>query len=76
MSTPKGTRSVRFTVSAHEAVHIYSNANGIVIQLRKDVPTESDLTAPSFKVAVTLNPAAALKIAGELLTAAGAMVER
>ena len=34
----------------------------------------TDLAAPSFKVAVRLTPAAALKIAGELLTVAGVMV--
>jgi hypothetical protein len=46
------------------------------LQLRKEVPTEHDGTASSFKVAVKLTPADALKIAGELLTAAGMMMRR
>ena len=74
MSTPKGTRCIPFRLATGESVHIYSNAEGITLQLRKEVPTEHDVTAPSFKVAVKLTPAAALKIAGELLTAAGMMM--
>ena len=72
MSTPKGTRCIPFHLATGESVHIYSNAQSIVLQLRKDMPTEHDVVSPSFKVAVKLKPADALKIAGELLTAAGA----
>ena len=75
MSTPKGTRCISCPLATGESVHVFSNSEGIVLQLRKTVPTEQDMTSPSFKVAVKLTPAAALKIAGELLTAAGAMVE-
>ena len=74
MSTPKGTRCIPFRLAAGDSVH--TNDDGIVLQLRKGIPTEQDITASSFKVAVKLTPAEALKIAGELLTAAGAMVER
>lgn len=74
MSTPKGTRCIKVATGPQESVHIYSDAEGITLQLRKEVPTESDITAASFKVAVKLTPAAALKIAGELVTAAGMMV--
>ena len=38
-------------------------------------PTEQDITAPSFKVAVSLAPADALKLADELLTAAGTILK-
>ena len=76
MSTPKGTRCVKVAINPHEAVHVYSNAGAITLQLRREIPTESDLSAPSFKVAVKLTPAAALKIAGELLTAAGMMAAK
>ena len=74
MSMPKGIRCIPFRLAPGESVHIYSNADGITLQLRKEVATEQDVTAPSFKVGVKLTPAAALKIAGELLTAAGMMV--
>ena len=76
MATPKGTRCIAFCLATGEAVHVYSNPAGILLQLRKEVPSEQDVTAPSFKVAVKLTPADALKIAGELLTAAGAIVEK
>ena len=36
MSTPKGTRCVKIAVSQHEAVHIYSNAEGITLELRRE----------------------------------------
>jgi hypothetical protein len=74
MSTPKGTRCMSFRLGSGESVHVYSNAEGIVLQLRAEIPTEHDISAPSFKVSVKLKPADALKIAGELLTAAGMMV--
>lgn len=70
MATPKGTRAQRISTKSGEAVHIYSNASQIVLQLRKEVATEVDLSATSFKVAVTLTPAEALSVAGELLTVA------
>jgi hypothetical protein len=46
-----------------------------VLQLRKEVPTEVDFSAASFKVAVTLTPAEALSVAGELLTVAALQVK-
>ncbi len=73
MSTPKGTRCIPFHLATSESVHVYSSAHSTVLQLRKDVSTDQDVAAPSFKVAVKLAAADALKIAGELLTA-GAMV--
>ncbi|HXE52994.1 MAG TPA: hypothetical protein VN541_08270 [Tepidisphaeraceae bacterium] len=76
MSTPKGTRDVKFSLNDMESVHVYSNRERIILQLRKTVATEHDAVDPSFKVAVTLKAADALKIAGELLGAAGVMLER
>ncbi len=75
MATPKGTRAQRIATKSGEAVHIYSNAAQIVLQLRKEVPTEVDFSAASFKVAVTLTPAEALSVAGELLTVAALQVK-
>jgi hypothetical protein len=57
-----------------DAVHIYSNLQGITLQLRHEVPTQVDLAATSFKVSVTLTPADALAVAGELLTVAAVRV--
>jgi hypothetical protein len=63
-------RAVRFTTSTADAVHIYSDAQRIWLQLRRDVPTEHDIAKPSFKIALNLTPDQAIAIAGELLTAA------
>jgi hypothetical protein len=76
MATPKGTRCISFRLGPGEGVWVYSNSDGIHLQLRKEVPTEEDMAAPSFKVAVKIPPAEALKLAGELLTAAGTMLGR
>jgi hypothetical protein len=70
MSAPKGMRFVPFKVGTNDAVHIYSDAQRIVLQLRREVPTEHDVMKPSFKVALRLTPEEAIAIAGELLTAA------
>ena len=67
MPAPKGMRAVQFKVGSTDAVHIYSDAQRILLQLRRLVPTEHK---PSFKVALTLTPEQATAIAGELLTAA------
>jgi hypothetical protein len=75
MATPKGTRAQRIPTKSGEAVHIYSNPNQIVLQLRKEVATELDFSAASFKVAVTLTPAEALSVAGELLTVAAMQIK-
>ena len=72
MATPKGTRAQRITTESGEAVHIYSTAAQIVLQLRKEVAT--DPKAASFKVAVTLTPAEALSVTGELLTVAARQI--
>jgi hypothetical protein len=74
--TPKGTRSIRFPLSTGEAVHVYSNADQIVLQIRRGIPTEQDITATSFKVGVVLEPDEALRIAGELLTAAAGKIRK
>jgi hypothetical protein len=71
MPAPKGTRAVPFTIGSTDAVHIYSDAQHIWLQLRRDVPTEhGGIAKPSFKVALSLTPEQAIAIAGELLTAA------
>jgi hypothetical protein len=72
MATPKGTRSQRFLLKSGDAIHVYTNAQAITLQLRREVPTEVDVAATSFKASVVLSPSDALAIAGELLTAAAA----
>ena len=76
MATPKGTRCMSFKLNDHEGVWVYSSPDGIHLQLRKEVATEQDVAAPSFKVAVKLQAADALKLAGELMTAAGMILAR
>jgi hypothetical protein len=74
MATPKGTRSQRFLLKSGDALHVYSNAQAITLQLRREVPTEVDMAATSFKASVVLTPADAIAVAGELLTAAAAQL--
>ena len=59
-----------FTINGTDAVHIYSDAQHMWIQLRRDVPTEQAIARPSFKVALGLTPEQAIAIATELLTVA------
>ncbi len=70
MGTPKGLRCIPTQLATGDLVLVYSNPSQILLQLRRQVPTEMDLLAPSFKVAVTLQPAEAEAIAFELLRAA------
>jgi hypothetical protein len=63
-------RAVPFNIGSTDAVHIYSDAERIWIQLRRDVPTEQSIAKPSFKAALSLTPELAIEIARELLTAA------
>ena len=72
MATPKGTRSQRFLLKSGDAVHVYSNARSITLQLRREVPTEVDMAATSFNAAAVPTPAEAIPVTGELLTAAAA----
>jgi len=69
MTTPKGMRAQRFLTASGDAVHIYSNKEKVVLQIRHEVPTETDLLSSSFKVAVELSDDDVLAIAGELLSA-------
>jgi hypothetical protein len=75
MATPKGTRAQRFVLKSGNAVHVYSDAQALTLQLRREVPTEIELAATSFKASVVLTPADALALAGELLTAAAAQLK-
>jgi len=70
MPAPKGIRAAPFTIGSTDAVHVYSDAQHIWLQLRRNVSTEHSITKPSFKVALSLTPEQAIEIATELLTAA------
>jgi len=75
MATPKGTRVQRFLLKSGDAIHIYSNPQAITLQLRREVPTDVDVAATSFKASVVLTPADAIAVAGELLAAAAAQLK-
>jgi hypothetical protein len=75
MATPKGKRSQRFPLKSGDAIHVYSNSQAITLQLRREVPTEVDVAATSFKAAVVLTPADAIAVTGELLTAAATQLK-
>lgn len=70
MPAPKGMRTVSFSINDTDAVHVYSEASKIWLQLRRNHPTAADIGITSFKTALKLTPLQAIAIAGELLTAA------
>jgi hypothetical protein len=70
MSTPKGMKCIPRTLTTGDKILIYSNADQIVLQVRRKIPSEEELLEPSFKVAVALSPAEAVTIASDLLNAA------
>ncbi len=70
MANPKGLRNRSYTLEGGGQVMVYSNQNQIFLQLRREIPTETDVLQPSFKVALSLTPAEALGLASELLQAA------
>jgi hypothetical protein len=67
--------NISFLLKSGDAIQVYSNAQAITLQLRREVPTEVDVAATSFKASVVLTPADALAVAGELLTAAAAQLK-
>lgn len=75
MSTPKGMKCLPRTLVSGERMLLYSDATRIVLQLRRQVPTEEDLLAPSFKVAIELTALEAAQLAGDLLSAALAQLQ-
>jgi hypothetical protein len=70
MSTPKGMKCLSRTLAGGERVLLYSDASQIVLQVRRQVPTEEDLLSPSFKIAIALSPMEAAQLAGDLLSVA------
>lgn len=70
MTTPKGIRTRVFKINTTEQVHVYSNDQLLILQIRREVPTEEDILATSLKTAVCLSPSQALALAAELLEAA------
>jgi hypothetical protein len=63
-------RTTQFAVNATDAVHVYSDDQHIWLQLRRAVPTESDIGRSSFKVALCLPVGTAQKLGLELLNLA------
>ncbi|AFL72241.1 hypothetical protein [Thiocystis violascens] len=76
MTTPKGTRCRKIGLVADGCIHVYSNSRGLTLQVRRSVPTEEDILAPSFKVAVPLRPSEAIELAAELLAVVSNDAER
>ena len=74
MANPKGYRNRSYNLEEGGQVMIYSNQNQVILQLRRETPTEADVLQPSFKVALSLTPAEALSLASELLQAASIQI--
>lgn len=68
MATPAGMRHVAFQLETGDKVFVYSDVTRILLQFRHEVPTQQDILAPSFKVAVSLTEGEALALAAELLS--------
>jgi hypothetical protein len=68
MGTPTGMRHVSFHLETGDKVFVYSDTARILLQLRREVPTQQDILAPSFKTAVSLTEGEALALAAELLS--------
>jgi hypothetical protein len=68
MGTPAGMRHRSFRLNTGDHVCIYSDSTRILLQMRREVPTEHDILAPSFKTAVSLTEGEALALAAELLS--------
>ncbi len=70
MSTPKGMRCTPRDLKSGDKLHVYSDPNQIVLQLRHQVLTEENVLGNSFKVSTKLTPLEAVALAAELLTLA------
>ncbi|GHO79458.1 hypothetical protein KSD_72290 [Ktedonobacter sp. SOSP1-85] len=70
MSTPKGMKCTHRRLANGDRIHLYSDLEQIVLQLRHQTPTEEDILDASFKVAVSLSPEDALVLASDLLVSA------
>ncbi|HEU5377747.1 MAG TPA: hypothetical protein VFV38_20175 [Ktedonobacteraceae bacterium] len=68
MATPTGKRQKHFPLATGDDVIVYSTVNEIFLQLRREVPTQQDILAPSFKTAVSLTENEALALAHELIS--------
>jgi hypothetical protein len=76
MAIPKGFRNRSFPLEEGSQVMVYSNLGQIILQLRREIPTETNVLQPSFKVAVSLTISETLGLAAELLQAASSHLEK
>ena len=76
MANPKGLRNRPIALEEGGMVMVYSNPTQILLQSRRETPTETDVLQPSFKVALALTPSEAFNLAGELLKAGSMQVTR
>lgn len=74
MANPAGVRCKIILSGSGGVVHVYSSSERIILQVRRDVPTEVDILGASFKSAVELSPKSALELAGELLSVSSRFV--
>lgn len=65
MATPADMRQRGFSLETGDNVFVYSDSTRILLQLRREVPTQQDILAPSFKTAVSLTEGEALALADE-----------
>ena len=46
-------RAVKLKIGITDQIHVYSNAETILLQLRRNIPSEREIGNPSFKVVMT-----------------------
>jgi hypothetical protein len=68
-------RCVTFSLENGDKVLVYSDATRMLLQLRHRTPTEQDILASSFKVAVSLTEGDALALASELVSIVAARLK-
>ena len=76
MGTPKGMRCMQVPLRGNHAIHLYSNAEQIILQARRNTPTDEDVMTSSFKIAIPLRTEDALQIANELLIIASSRLRK
>jgi hypothetical protein len=76
MTAPTGTRTRSIPLTEGGQVMVYSTPDQLVLQLRLEIPTETDILRPSFKVALAITTEESLLIAGEFLQAASTQIRQ
>ncbi len=76
MANPPGMTPRHFQLDSGDKIHVFYNAEQIIVQFRRNVPTKDDPLATSVKTATQLTPIEALEMAAVLAKAAETGIAR